>query len=71
MKIENITLIKLTPSKEGMVLTNGTVYATDFVYLAAETKPESYWEITYEEYAEILKKQEEEAAEEATSLEID
>ena len=59
MKIENITLVKLTPSKEGMVLTNGIVYAPDFVYLAAETKPESYWEITSEEYAEILKKMEE------------
>lgn len=63
MKIENIALIKLTPSRKGRVLTNGTMYASDFVYLAAEEKPETYWEITSAEYAEILKKKEEEETE--------
>lgn len=45
-------------ASEGMVLTNGEAYGKD-VYLGVNDSPDNWWEITEEEYAEILRTQEE------------
>lgn len=57
MKQETITRIKLTASK-GYVLTNGTEYTLERFLFEGEN-PKNWHEITEEEYAEILKAQEE------------
>lgn len=57
MKQETITRIKLIAS-DGMILTNGTDYGRE-VFLADTEKADNWHEITEEEYAEILKTQEE------------
>ena len=49
---------KLIPS-EGMILTNGTVYS-DLVFLGCNSSPDDWWEITIEEYNEIMAQQERE-----------
>ncbi len=59
MEKTTIKIIKLTAS-EGHILTNGEAYGKD-IYLGCNDKPENWHEITDEEYAEILKKQEEAA----------
>ena len=43
----------------GLVLTNGQGACTKKVYLGKYDKPSNWYEITEEEYEEILKKQEE------------
>lgn len=43
---------------EGMVLTNGKNYGK-IIYLAIGIDPAEYYEITQEEYQEIVKQQEE------------
>ena len=45
-------------AEEDMVLTNGIVYGKEF-YLADGESAEYYYEITNEEYEEILKQEEE------------
>lgn len=57
MKQETITRIKLTASA-GYVLTNGTEYTLERFLFEGED-PKNWDEITEEEYAEILKAQEE------------
>ena len=57
MKKETITRIKLTAS-EGHVLTNGENYGK-VVYLAQGDDGEKWYEITEEEYNEILAKESE------------
>ena len=52
MITETITRIKLTAS-EGMTLTDGETYGKE-IYLANTEKAENWYEITEEEYAEIL-----------------
>ena len=61
--------IEVKPS-EGMVITNGELYSETEICLGCNDNAENYYEITNEEYAEILKKMEE-VADEAASLEID
>lgn len=56
MKKETITRIKITAS-EGMVLTNGTTYGT-VIFLSEGQTGDEYYEITQEEYKEILKNEE-------------
>jgi hypothetical protein len=60
-----IGLRKLTASK-GMVLTDGEAFSEvgGSIYLGCIDKPENWYEITEEEYAEILK------AEETTESEV-
>ncbi len=62
-------LRKLTAS-EGMVLTNGSVYGT-VVYLGVNDSPENWYEITEEEYADILAKLEAELDEANAATEGD
>ena len=47
---------------KGMVLTNGDAYSSvgGAIFLSINDKPENWYEITEEEYLEILKEQEEE-----------
>ena len=56
MTIETIELRKLTASKY-MVLTNGEAYGKE-IYLGINDSPNNWWEITEEEYEDILKEQE-------------
>ena len=58
MKQETITRIKLTAS-EGKKLTNGKDYVEE-TFLAVGKTADDWYEITEEEYEEIVKKQEEE-----------
>lgn len=44
---------------EGKVLTNGEIYGTQ-IFLADTDVKENYWEITQEEYDEIIAKENEE-----------
>lgn len=56
MKIEMVTRKKLTAS-EGMVLTDGEMYGKT-IYLEEGKTEEGFYEITQEEYEEIIKEQE-------------
>jgi hypothetical protein len=56
MTQEIITRIKLIASS-GMILTNGTDYGRE-VFLADTARTEDWYEITEEEYSEILKQKE-------------
>lgn len=47
-------------ANEGYVYTNGEIYGTK-IYLAIGTNKDSFYQITKQEYKEIMKKQEEEA----------
>ncbi len=47
-----IELRKLTAAK-GMVLTNGTIYKDDFVYLGCNDSADNWHEITETEYNKI------------------
>lgn len=58
MKREMVMQVILT-AEEGMYLTNGEVYGKS-IFLGKEDSGFSYYEISEEEYQEILKKQEEE-----------
>ena len=51
--MERITL----QASEGKILTNGEIYGK-IIYLAEGMDSEAFYEITEEEYAEILKEQE-------------
>jgi hypothetical protein len=42
-----------------MVLTNGTAYGKE-IYLGVNDSPNNWWEITEEEYEDILREQEKE-----------
>jgi hypothetical protein len=57
MEITTIELRKLTAT-EGYVLTDGETYSKE-IYLGVNDKPDNWHEITEEEYAEVLKEQEE------------
>lgn len=59
MKITTIELRKLTAT-EGYVLTNGEAYGKE-IYLGVNDSPDNWHEITEEEYAEVLKAEEETA----------
>ena len=48
---------KVLIASEGMILTNGSIYGRK-IYLA-EGNTDYYWEITEEQYQEILKAEEE------------
>lgn len=61
MIIENISIQKLVPSAEGMVLTDGTFYSETPIYLACNDDASRYYEITLEEYAAYLAQKSEEA----------
>lgn len=56
MKQETITRIKLSAS-EGMILTNGTDFGKE-VYLGCNDSTFNWWEITEEEYENILQEKE-------------
>lgn len=56
MKISTIELRKLTAT-DGYVLTNDSVYGKE-IYLGCNDSPDNWHEITDEEYAEILKAEE-------------
>lgn len=56
MEITTIELRKLTAT-EGYVLTDGETYSKE-IYLGVNDKPDNWHEITEEEYAEILKAEE-------------
>ena len=58
MEKTTIELVKLTAA-EGMVLTNGEAYGKE-IYLGCNDSSENWKEISDEEYAEILRNQEEE-----------
>ena len=58
MTIETIELRKLVASKY-MVLTNGEAYGKE-IYLGKNDSPNNWYEITEEEYEEILRKEEQE-----------
>lgn len=57
MTKETINLIKLIAS-EGNILTNGTLYAKE-AYLGSGDSEENWYEITEEEYNEIIAEMEE------------
>lgn len=57
MQIKKVTHTIITAS-EGHILTNGTSYGTT-VALSIKDSPDNWYEITEEEYQEILKSQEE------------
>ena len=56
MKIETIELRKIK-ADEGMVLTNGLAYGTE-IYLGKNDSEYNWYEITEEEYEDILSSQE-------------
>ena len=58
MEKTTIEVVKLTAA-EGMVLTNGEAYGKE-IYLGCNDSSENWKEISDEEYAEILRNQEEE-----------
>ena len=58
MEITTIELRKLT-ANDGYVLTNGEVYGKE-IYLGCNDSPDNWHEITEEEYAEVLKAEENE-----------
>jgi hypothetical protein len=58
MEMTTIELKKITAA-EGYVLTNGDVYSKE-IYLGVNDSPSNWYEITEEEYEEILAKEEEE-----------
>lgn len=58
MTIETIELRKMIASKY-MILTNGKAYGKE-IYLGVNDSPNNWWEITEEEYEEILEEQEKE-----------
>ena len=60
MEIKKIELTEIKAS-EGMVLTNGEAYSSvgGSIYLGVNDSPENWHEITEEEYAEIVKKEDE------------
>jgi hypothetical protein len=53
MEIGTITTTVLTAS-EGYILTDGEVYGR-VIYLASDRKPDEFYEITEDEYQEIMK----------------
>lgn len=59
MKMTTIELRKLTAT-DGYVLTNGEAYGKE-IYLGVNDSPDNWHEITDEEYAEVLKAEEETA----------
>ena len=67
MKQETITRVILT-AEDGMILTDGSVYGKT-IALAVTANPEDFYEITEEEYNEILAR-EAKAREEAEINEI-
>ena len=67
MKQETITRIKLTAT-DGMIITDGRMYGR-IIYLANIDNPEDFYEITEEEYNEILAREEAKAREEAEAIE--
>lgn len=56
MKIETITRQKLI-ANEGMILTDGKTYGSE-IFLAEGASTDAYYEITREEYEQILLEQE-------------
>lgn len=61
MTRDTITTIKLTAA-EGMVLTNGTIYGR-VIYLPAEQTVDTFFEITEEEYNNVLEEKRRKEAE--------
>lgn len=55
-------ILRKITANQGMVLTNGDIYAKE-VYLGVIDKPENWYEITEESYEAILKIEEEKEAE--------
>lgn len=49
---------KILVANEGMILTDGEIFGTK-IYLAEGRNEEKFYEITTEEYAEIIKAEEE------------
>ena len=49
---------KILHAREGMILTNGEIYGTQ-IFLADGVDASTFYEITREEYEDILSKQEE------------
>lgn len=62
MKKETIEIVKLVAS-EGKVITNGEIYGK-VIYPAKDVDLKTFYEITDEEYAEIVKEQEEQGEQE-------
>lgn len=60
MILSTIELRKLEAS-DGMVLTNGEAYGKE-IYLGKNDSPDNWYEITEEEYNQILKEEEERIA---------
>ena len=60
MEIKKIELTEIKAS-EGMVLTNGEAYSSvgGSIYLGVNDSPDNWYEITEEEYSEIVREQEE------------
>lgn len=62
MRTEKIEIIKLV-AFDGKVITNGEIYGK-VIYPAKDVDLKTFYEITDEEYAEIVKKQEEQGEQE-------